>query len=215
MLSRRSIVSGGLAAALHTSASSSPASSRETCNPTPFGTVCRAEVAFETLEASYSPQEQSQWCWAACISMVFAHAGKRVSQERIVEQVYHRRVNLPAMTGGTITAMVNRRWRADNGSEFTSRVTGLFDAQAGAAAINNAMIVNELRRERPLIVGARTHAMVATAVDYIPTPMGPNIQAVGVFDPWPGRGPRALMPDEARPVFLGGSLIYLVAVTVS
>ena len=192
------------------------ASASQNCWPGPYGNVCRSEVNFTTFAAqAYDDQDQSQWCWAACVSMIFGYYGYTVSQERIVEEVYGARVNLPAMTGSTISQMVHRDWIDDDGQEFSSEITGLYDAMAGRAMINNNMIINELASERPMIIGARTHAMVLTAIEYIQTYTGPNVTAAGVFDPWPGIGAPGLAPDELVPVHLNGSILYMVSMRVT
>jgi hypothetical protein len=98
---------------------------------------------------------------------------------------------------------------------FTSTVIGAFDAMAGFSNLSNQLIVNELDQNHPMIIGAGTHAMVLTMVQYYPTPQGPNIVAAGVFDPWPGIGARPLSMSELFPVTVGGTLIYLASVRVT
>jgi hypothetical protein len=184
------------------------------CRPTPFGQVCRAEIRFDRFMEAYAAQRQSQWCWAACVSMIFGYYGRPVTQERIVEAVYGGRVNLPAASGVTIAGQLNRNWEDDRGRPFRSRVTAAYDFDAGVVALNNAMIVRELDREEPIVMGTVNHAMVVTAVEFVPTPMGPNITAVGVFDPFPGVGPRALSAAEMVPMHLGGGLRFVATVNV-
>lgn len=161
---------------------------------------CVAQVPFAQVAAKYEPQYQSEWCWAACISMVFAFYGHRVNQERIVSEVYGAPYNLPAGSGFVVARSLNRAWIDDTGRPFRSTLQAVFDVQSGVAAINNVAVISALARGFPLIVGARTHATVVTAVTYSPTPLGPNITAVGVIDPWPGIGARLLMPDEMVPI---------------
>jgi hypothetical protein len=145
---------------------------------------------------------------------VFRYYGHPVSQERIVQAVYGRTVNLPAGTGWNIASQINRDWVDDNGKKFTSRITAVYDATAGITAIDNAWIVNQLDKNRPIIIGTAGHAVVGTAVEYFPTPLGPNIYAVGVFDPWPGRGARGLAPTEMVDVGRGGAMSFVATVTV-
>lgn len=179
------------------------------CQQTPQGTLCTSEVNFtQFTEQAYMSQLQSQWCWAASISMLYAYYGHPVSQSRIVTEVYGSEQNLPAMAGITIANQLNRCWTDDNGDSFTSRVTGAYDPQFGVYTLTNAQIVSELDQDHPMIIGARTHAMVLTLVQYFQTPSGPNIVAAGVFDPWPGIGARALEMDELYPIESGGSLRF-------
>ena len=175
---------------------------------------CTAQVPFSLFAAHYEAQYQSEWCWAACISMVFGCYGHPVSQQRIVTEAYGAPYNIPAGSGFVIANALNRSWTDDNGRHFSSSLQAAFDAQVGVNAINSAIIVNALENGHPLIVGARGHAMVLTEVVWVPTPVGPSILSVGVFDPWPGRGARNLLPDEMTPV-PAGSLVFLALTNVS
>src|SRR5690242_14048954 len=40
-------------------------------------------------------QHQSEWCWAACLEMVFRYYGFHVSQQQIVQETWGTIVNLP------------------------------------------------------------------------------------------------------------------------
>lgn len=176
--------------------------------------ACVAQVPFYQFAARYEPQFQSEWCWAACISMIFDYYGHPVTQERVVTEAYGAPANVPAGSGFVIAQALNRSWVDDNGHPFRSVLRAAFDAQAGLAAINSAIIVQALARGYPLIVGARTHATVMTAVSYVSTRMGTNILQVGVFDPRPGRGGRKLLPDEMIPAPVG-SLMFIALPIVS
>jgi hypothetical protein len=110
---------------------------------------------------------------------------------------------------------LNRQWTDDYNMRFTARVNGLYDADAGILGLTNAQIVNTLANDNPLVIGARSHAMVLTAVTYYDTIAGPNVVAAQVFDPWPGIGMRALQSDELVPMHLGGSLRFLAAVDIT
>ncbi len=185
------------------------------CQAGPWGHDCRSGIDFRRFyRRAYDTQHASQWCWAACIEMLFAHRGFRVEQPRIVQEAYGGLVNWPA-TGMTMARQLQRPWIDDHGRRFRARITGLYDAHAGIHALNNAGIVGALDAERPLIVGARGHAVVLTQVDHVPTPMGPSIRSAMVFDPWPGRGFRPLMPDELVPLGQGGSLQFAIGVNLA
>lgn len=190
------------------------AEARVGCQPTPMGVRCRAEVNFPSVAAKYDPQFQSQWCWAACISMLFKFYGHPVSQERIVREAYGAPVNLPAGAGFVIAQQLNRRWTDDRGKEFSSTLRAAFDADARVAAITDAQIIQALQSENPLIAGVRSHAVLLTLVDFMQTPMGPSVIGAGAFDPWPSVGPRRFAMDELVPVFRGGSLRFLAQAKV-
>jgi len=207
-IDRRSFLSGALCSA---PALSPPAAQAiNSCGPT----GCLAEVSFPQFAAAYEPQFQSEWCWAASISMLFGYYGHPVNQQRIVSEAYGQPFNIPALSGFVIAQALNRAWVDDRGRRFQANLQAAFDAQAGVAAINNVMIVQALANGHPLIVGARSHATVVTAVSYVPSPLGPNITSVGVFDPWPARGARGLGIDEMTPVPFG-SLMFLALVNIA
>jgi hypothetical protein len=192
------------------------AEARTTCQQTSFGTLCTTRLNVSGVqEQALQSQLQSQWCWAASIATVFGYQGYPVSQERIVSEVYGSPVNLPAMAGIVIARQLDRDWVDDSGARFRARVTGLYDADAGLLSINNSQIIASLDDDQPLVIGARSHAMVLTAVQYYQTPAGPNVVGAEVFDPWPGVGPRLLEMDELTAVHLGGSLRFLAAVRVT
>ena len=174
-----------------------------------------AQVSFPTFAARYEPQYQNEWCWAASISMLFGYYNHPVSQERIVAEAYGGVVNMPAVSGFVIAQALNRHWTDDNGQDFDSTLTAVFDAQSGVAAINNNEIVQTISNGDPMLVGAAGHCTVATAVRYVPTMYGAQILGVGVFDLWPGRGARGLMPAEMVPVQNGGALAFLAIAQVS
>jgi hypothetical protein len=203
--SRRKVLIGALSAL---AAAAPRAFAGTTCMP---GTrTCRSELSFSGFAAKYEPQYQSQWCWAACISMVFNYYGRRVSQERIVREVYGAPANIPALPI-VISQQLSRSWTTDDGRRFRSRLRGVYDSSAGVAGLQNVQIFAELDAERPLIIGARGHAVVITSCDFLATQPQPTFISFGGFDPWPGRGARSLQQDEVTPREWGGSLVFVAA----
>lgn len=149
---------------------------------------CTAGVESSSFDMTYAPQEESQWCWAACVAMVFAHHGYRVSQTRIVQETWGDIYNLPAQPQH-ILMNLNRPWVDDYGRRFSIQ---------GSTFTSNAMTAaQDLARGIPLIIGSGPHAMVLTAVSYR-RHMSGNGQLLSaiVRDPWPGRGKRFLIPQE-------------------
>ncbi len=180
------------------------------CQPHGYHAMsCRVGIDLRQFQYAAQPQFQSQWCWAACISMLFAHHGFAVSQERIVREVYGAPVNMPAMAGAMIAGQLNRPWIDDRGRRFNARLGAAYDFDAGFRNLDNHMILAELAAGRPLVMGTRNHAIVLTALDYIPTPMGPNIIGGMAFDPWPGKGLRQLDHSELMAMHMGGALRFL------
>ncbi|GHU37443.1 hypothetical protein AGMMS50256_35390 [Betaproteobacteria bacterium] len=138
--------------------------------------------------AAVGGQHLSQWCWAACIEMVFRHYGLRVPQEQIVQQTWGGIVNLPAYPAH-ILANLNRPWIDLSGRRF--RVSG------DALSANPITAAQDLAQDMPLIIGTQGHAMVLTALTYVLDPAGNGkVTAAIVRDPWPGRGRRVLTPQE-------------------
>jgi Papain-like cysteine protease AvrRpt2 len=175
-----------------------------------LGPVQRAQVDFNKFASDFSPQLQSEWCWAASISNVFAYYGHRVSQERIVKTVYGGIYNMPALTAALVAQQLNRQWVDDKGLPFRATLTAAYDAAAGVNAINNMTMINQLRAGCPIIVCNKSHCMVNTLIDFTPA----QVVAVGVFDPWPGIGPRSLTKPEMVPATFGGELTFLATVRV-
>jgi hypothetical protein len=182
--------------------STTRASAAVNCGPfvqTEYGPVqtCDAGIPSQMLDitAHVEPdvQLQSQWCWAASISGVFAYYGHPVSQARIVQQAYGGVVNMPG-TPRAIMASLNRPWVDDAGHSF--RVSAdLFSA-------NWITATQDLARGQPLIVGSLGHAMVVSATEYRRFPNGVGqTQTVTVRDPWPTNPRRRyLTPREASGV---------------
>lgn len=184
-------------------------------NCAPYPRDFRSEVNFsEFSQHAYQQQHLPQWCWAACISMLFSYYGHPVSQSRIVSDAYGFPVNMPATSGIVIAQQLDRSWIDDHGNAFNSRVTAAYDFDAKVFKLNNAWLINELHLDRPVVLGTVSHAVVMTAMDYSQTPFGPNVKAIGVFDPWPGIGARMLTRFEMAPMHLNGGLRFAASVRV-
>ena len=170
-----------------------------------------SQVNFKKFtQNAYQRQKMDEWCWAASISMVFSYYGHPVSQNRIVAETFGSIVDLPAQSGATIVRAMNRTWVDDNGKPFRSEFKAAFDYDNGQYGLNNAMLISELSKGHPVIMGAGSHAVVLTAMEYLSMPGTPiNLIACGVFDPWPGRGARGLTPAEMTPINFGGALRFV------
>ena len=132
-----------------------------------------------------SLQMQSQWCWAACIQMICRWHGLPLSQASIVNRVFGGLVNMPG-DDYVLTNALNSAWVADDGRNFTIRAS-VFSPALGVSNVSNQQVVDDLKNDRPLINGSRTHATVVARVDYFPSSTGqPQISQVHVIDPFPG-----------------------------
>lgn len=147
-------------------------------------------VLNRTVEA-VGGQHWDQWCWAACIEMVFRYYGYVVPQERIVQETWGSIVNMPGYPEH-ILGNLNRSWIDDNGRRFRSQG----DSNSATAAV----AAQDLAQDRPLIVGTMGHAMLLTAMLYTTGYQGQIISAV-VRDPEPGVGRRLMTPQELMNVF--------------
>jgi hypothetical protein len=177
----------------------------------PQGPIMRASVDPQAFAKNYQGQMMPEWCWAASISNIFAYYGHPVRQDRIVQAVYGRVVNLPALAAQVVAGQVNHPWVDDHGVTFQSHLTAAYDAQAGVLAINNFYIIDQLRQGHPLLVCNTHHCMVITAVDYNPV----QVLQVWVFDPFPGVSQiHTLPPIEAVPIHQGGQLTFIGALAV-
>ncbi len=157
---------------------------------TPWISRCTAGIPSGRLDGVQAYQQMPEWCWAACIQMVFAYWGHSVDQKRIVKETWGSIVNMPGQPQ-QILEDLNRKWKDDDGEEFTS--------QADSLTVNATTAVLDLRRDRPLIVGALGHATVLTALtsDINTTNGAWNVVAATVRDPWPANGgKRILTPQE-------------------
>jgi Papain-like cysteine protease AvrRpt2 len=167
---------------------------------------------------SQQGQQNSQWCWAASISMICKHHGYNLSQASIVSDQYGGPVNMPG-DDQVLQKELNKIWTDDDGKKFAISAK-IFSAALGTADLGNVAVVNELKSGRPLLNGSKSHATVTVRVDYVDTGADPAVQRVHVVDPWPGAAPlpqmaRFLQPDEMKAVQKGGSLRFLASVRIS
>lgn len=144
-------------------------------------------IPSEQLNYIASSQQNSQWCWAASIQMVFGYYGVNITQSQIVSRTYGTDYwgNLPDWPASfqTIHANLNN-WSIDNNGQYYE-----VSAEMGMGTPTPAFLVEELTNGRPLILGYNTgqggHAVVVTALSYYPTVYGPQVQTIIVRDPWP------------------------------
>ena len=118
---------------------------------TPYVSRCTAGILSEDFDDVAAFQQQSEWCWAASIEMVFGYYKHRISQKRIVKETWGSVVNMPGQPA-QILANLNRNWKDDDGKSFSSS-GDILTANAYTAVI-------DLKADRPLIIGALGHATV-------------------------------------------------------
>jgi Papain-like cysteine protease AvrRpt2 len=145
-------------------------------------------VIADVTAAAVGGQHLNEWCWAACIEMVFHYYGLIVPQEEIVRQTWGSIVDLPALPG-QILIDLNRPWVDSYNRAF--RVSG------DSYTASHVTAAQDLAQDRPLIIATMGHAMVLTGLSYIRDAWGNGeVNAAIVRDPWPGRGHRVLSAQE-------------------
>lgn len=163
------------------------------CSPFNIQRLQQCEAGIDSGLASVSAsatggQHMNQWCWAACIEMVFKYYGLHVTQEAIVQQTWGGIVNLPGQPHH-ILANLNRSWRDSSGRRF--HVSG------NSYSANPITAAQDLSQDMPLIIGTMGHAMVLSSLKYTRDQWGNGqVSAAIVRDPWPGKGRRVLTAQE-------------------
>ena len=164
-----------------------PVSTMTPMGPQPIE-VCTAGISSITFKQAF--QQQNEWCWAACISMVFEYYHHAIDQQRIVKETWGTVADMPGMPRD-IFRDLNKKWTDDAGKAF--------QCQGDVYSVNVNTAIQDLIDDHPLIIGALGHATVLTAIiSQVDTATSQyEIEQVIVRDPWPGRGGRRpLSPQE-------------------
>jgi hypothetical protein len=188
---RKFLKAGSSSLAIGALGLSAPASALLRCGPfNVYGErICKAGISSAIADIGINkPQFKSQWCWAACIEMVFEYYGLYVPQSVIVEQTWGQIINMPAQPG-EILQNLNRNWIDALGRRFY--------VQSNLFTVSFAQASQDLSNNMPLIIGTQGHAMVLTSLDYVVDQYG-NGQVLNaiVRDPWPDQGRRSLSVSE-------------------
>jgi ABC-type bacteriocin/lantibiotic exporter with double-glycine peptidase domain len=194
-----------------------PAQAEETCSaPNADGvSLCRAGLPVDSLPRLAVTQEQPQWCWAAAISMIFAHHGYRVRQEEIVKDGYGVAANFPAPSGQAMTNALSHAWTDGDDKQFQAKAIAT-DALSRQFQVSNDKVIAELAAGRPLLVGALSHAVVLVAMQYERSARGAvRITGGTVIDPQVGQGIRAMLREEMKPTYVAAVLVSGVQETVA
>ena len=151
---------------------------------------CMAGIPSQIAGQSALPQYQSQWCWAACISMIFGYYNRPVRQERIVQEAFGRIVDMPANPRQILSA-VNRPWTDERGKPFRGHGQDL--------PIDPNLAARYMAQEKPLIIGTLGHAMVLTALSWAQDQRGQQqLTGLVVRDPAFGGQRRELSGQEIQ-----------------
>lgn len=151
---------------------------------------CTAGIPSRIAGQSALPQHQSQWCWAACISMIFGYYNRPVHQERVVRETFGRIVDMPANPLQILSA-VNRPWTDERGKPFRGYGEPL--------RVDPTLAARYMAQEKPLIIGTMGHAMVLTALSWAQDRRGQQqLTGLVVRDPWIGGQRRELSGQEIQ-----------------
>ena len=183
---------------------------QEQCGPLDAAGIqrCRSGVAPEDVRRMAAVQERRNWCWAASISMIFAHHGYTLTQERIAREQPADAADRGALPLD-ITRLLDQTWQDAHGRSFLASVRA--GREPGRRfQFGNDTVIRELIAQRPLMIGTLGHAMVLVAVEYERFTVQDAVRITGgtVIDPWPLQGVRRLKPAELSPT-------YVAAVRVS
>lgn len=175
-------------AAAGTTLAGRSAHAMQACTGFNFNGVRACEAGIDSRIAAQSinsRQFKSQWCWAACISMLFDYYGHSVSQAHIVERVFGSSlVDAPAYPN-QIMAAVNVPWEDDDGDVFYPQGEQVM----GYDRDQNTILASQLlATDTPIIIGSLGHATVLTAMSWVEDVYGRYIiQSLTVRDPMRGR----------------------------
>ena len=184
---------------------SSAAKTGPECRPDgPAMEICEARAC--TFLAAVAPraQENSNWCWAACLEMSFSCLSHRVDQQTIVKAAWGDIRNVPAAPS-EIVGSVQREYVDAFGSRFRLRAR-LLDRTitiiTDLAAIGQTF--EHVAAGKPAIVGTINpdgsgHATMLTSLTVrrsADRKSSPEFRAAGVYDPWPGRERRAFTLED-------------------
>lgn len=182
---------GAAALALPVTAAAEGQCGEPQCNPMNgyCQRVCTVGLPSGFVSRVAARQQSSQWCWAACIEMVFAAHGFKVSQKQFVLQTFGSMVDMPG-NAPQILAALNRVYVDANGKPFR--------AHGDALSVNIQSMSHDLFQRQPLIIGTMGHATVLTAMSWVEDNVGRwQITEAVVRDPWPtSPSRRVLSPQE-------------------
>lgn len=193
-MDRRKFLALGAAASLFPAA----ANAEWGCSPFDYSGVQVCQVGVPGLRFYQSLQECQNWCWAACIQMIFATSGRLVNQHSIVQRLFGD-VRCSTAVGPQIAAVINSgTWRDVNGYRFQAEAVALTDLYFGVANPYAADIAAaELSAGHPLINGAVGHATVLSGMTILRDVYGrTELRELIVRDPWPFNQQRRTLTAE-------------------
>ena len=167
--------------------------------------ICDAKAC--TFLASVAPrvQEETNWCWAACLEMAFSCLGNRVTQQTIVKAAWGDIRNAPA-SPADIVKTVSREYVDILGGHFRPKAKlldrtftlftdlGALSATFDHVAVGKPAIVGTVNPD-----GSSGHATMVTHLTVRRAATRdklPELVSARVYDPWRGVGSRVFTQDD-------------------
>jgi hypothetical protein len=178
------------------------------CVPTETAGVerCVAGLLPATAQRIYEPQEASNWCWAATVTMLLRRYGVDIAQKQVVRAQLGRTDNVP-VNADAISELLTRNWDDDAGRHASASAT-LLPPWRRALGLAAPEVLDDLAQGRPLVLQTRDHAMVLVQVMYERrsdggsiAPAGVRVLGAAVLDPASGLRLRTLDASD-RPEYL-------------
>jgi len=176
------------------------------CRPDGVGMqICEGRSCAFLAAVASRAQENSAWCWAACLEMAFSCLNHRVSQQAIVKATWGDIRNAPA-TPAQILQTVDREYVDGSGRRFRptarliDRTSNMF---ADLASLGRTF--EHVAAGKPVIIGSvrgrdAGHATMLTTLTVRRSADGkslPSFVSARVYDPWPDAKGRSQNHDFA------------------
>lgn len=182
-----------------------PAKTGPECRPDGAGfEICEARACSFLASVAPNAQENSNWCWAACLEMAFSCLSHRVTQQTIVKTAWGDIRNVPA-SEREIVRTAQREYVDTFGTRFRAKAR-LLDRTitmiTDMASLGQTF--EHVGAGKPAIVGTWNadgsgHATMLTSLTVrrsADRKSSPEFRAAGVYDPWPGRERRAFTLED-------------------
>lgn len=176
------------------------------CRPDAIAGMEICDAAACTFLASVAPnaQEQSNWCWAACLEMSFSCLGYRVNQQTIVKAAWGDIRNAPANAADMVKT-INREYVDVVGDRFRpkarllDRTITLITLMAALSATFDHVAAGKPALVATLNSDGSGHATMLTHLSVrrpVSRLTSPEFHSARVYDPWPGRERRVFTLDD-------------------
>jgi hypothetical protein len=155
--------------------------------------ICEARSCAFVSSIMGQAQENSKWCWAACLEMAFYCLGHTVSQQTIVKATWGDIRNAPA-SPEQVVQTVNRDYVDAAGRRFrpkarlVDRTYGFFTNLTALGATFDHMSSGKPTIIGSISAGGTGHATMLTILT-VRRALGaktlPDFRSAYVYDPWP------------------------------